>query len=106
MHHRNAVAESHNCFQVFLRLRSHFCHSFQERCHFGGLPFHVHMACLGSLCSATSQTHDLSPFQIASMDSLAVERRARYVRLVAEVVEGVEGTGMVYSTFLEALNSL
>jgi hypothetical protein len=64
------------------------------------------MACLGSLCSAISQIHDLSPFQIASMDSLAVETRARYVRLVAEEVEGVEGTGMVYSTFLEALKSL
>src|SRR5436305_7603041 len=99
IHHRNAVAESHNCFQVCRRLPSHFCHSFQERCHFGGSPFHVHMACLGSLYSAISQIHDLSPFQMASMDSLTVERRARYVRLVAEGVEGVEGTGMVYSTF-------
>jgi hypothetical protein len=67
------------------------------------------MACLGSLCSAISQIHDLSPFQIASMDSLAVEMRARYARLVAEGVEGVEGvegTGMVYSTFSDALKSL
>ena len=99
MHNRNAVAESHNCFHVWLRLRSRLFHSLQERCHFCGLPFHVHMACLGSPCSAINQIHDLSPFQIASMERLAVERRARYVHLVAEEVEGAEGTGMVYSTF-------
>lgn len=60
------------------------------------------MACLGSLCSAIRQIHDLSPFQIASMDSLAVERLAQYVRLFLEEVAGAEETGTVYSTYEEA----
>jgi hypothetical protein len=57
------------------------------------------MACLDSLCSAIRQVHNLSPFQVASMDSLAVERLAQYVRLVLEEVGEAEETGMVYSTF-------
>jgi hypothetical protein len=106
MEHRNDVAESHDCFHVCLRFQSRLFRSLYERCHFGSLLFHVHMACLGSLCSAISQINDLSPFQIASIDSFAVERLAQYVPLFLEEAGEAEGIGMVYSTFSEAVKSL